>query len=382
MSLVFINNSSETFTPTESGAIATFIWECCRVARQSGVQPWVVTRPAAVTAYDYEQTLFVDYPTVPTTKLGALLCRAERKLNGWRHLRQKAYALRVVQTLRQRDLAQHPLMLHNDPEMAVLLRSQFPKATIIHHFHNHLECKPKFRQLLGKAQLTLSAVSKFTAAWVERYYALPAGTVQSVYNGVDAQHFSPAEPPRNGKCFLNFVGRTGREKAPDLLLEAAQHLADRTRDFGVQIVGSNHWNRFERDEYQQKLEGLAQDLDTRGVEVRRLGHVDRAHMPQAIRDAHIHVVPSRWDEPFGLTTLEGMACGLATVGSRTGGTPEIIGESGFLFERDSAAGLADQLEPLVRDTRLRHDYAHRARERAMEFSWDRTWQGLRKVAGL
>ena len=77
-----------------------------------------------------------------------------------------------------------------------------------------------------------------------------------------------------------------------------------------------------------------------------------------------------------------MASGLATVASATGGTPEVVGEAGFLFERDSVDGLADHLESLVMNPSLRREYAGRARDRAKEFTWDRTWNSLKALAGV
>ena len=380
MSMVLINNSSETFTPTVSGAIATWLWECCQVA--PGEKPWVITRTSPAPTYAHERTIFLEYPPIGDGKWETLLWRAERKLNSWRHLRQKSYALRVAQAIIAGDLKRSALVLHNDPEMAVFLRERFPQATIVHHFHNHLECKPTFRRRYRDAKIISTAVSAFTARWIENYYNLPADSVQSIHNGVDTLRFSPGPREHQGRCVLNFVGRTGREKGPDLLLKAAKTLAARGCDFAVQIVGSNHWGRFELDDYQRELQALAAELETGGITVTRLGHVDRKSLPEAIRSADVHVVPSRWDEAFGLTTLEGMACGLATVGSRTGGTPEIIGQSGFLFERDSADALADQLEPLVRDDQIRRKYARLARERALEFAWARTWAAIQAAAGV
>ena len=134
-----------------------------------------------------------------------------------------------------------------------------------------------------------------------------------------------------GPLTLNFVGRTGIEKAPDLLLKAALAVSDRSRDFAVQIVGGNHWGYTLADPYQNELQALAQNLEMRGIPVRFTGFVNRNDMPEAFRRAHIHVVPSRWDEPFGLTTVEGMASGLAVVASRTGGSPEVVGEAGTAF---------------------------------------------------
>ena len=183
----------------------------------------------------------------------------------------------------------------------------------------------------------------------------------------------------DGLPVINFSGRTGIEKAPDLLLKAACRLTEKTRAFAIQILGSNHWQKFEWDEYQRKLAGLSEQLEHAGVKVRRPGHVERESMPHNLQNADISVVPSRWDEPFGLVTAEGMACGLATVASRTGGTPELLGDAGLMFERESVEELAGHLFDLVTNCELRRNLGRRARARAREFTWSRTWKSFSDV---
>lgn len=381
MSVVFINHPLETWTPTSSGALATILWECCRVAERSGgALPWVLTRPSEAARFPWAQTVVLDPPRMPTHPLAVKALRAERKMTGWRHLRHRAYAFRVMAAIRRRSLAEYPFVLINDPEMAVYLRRHFPQATILHWFQNQLESSPRFRRLLPAAADVTAGVSDFTSRWVAGHYGLDR--VPTIYNGVDLEQFHPlqeagaAEPPA-----ISFVGRTGVEKAPDLLLRAALTLSERTKDFRLLLIGSNHWDRFELDDYQRELQGLAAKLEARGVAVLRLGHVGRAALPDMLRRAQIHAVTSRWDEPFGLTTVEGMASGLAVVASDTGGTPEVVGDAGALFERDSADGLAACLEPLVADRALRAERGRRARARAAEFPWERTWATLTDLLG-
>lgn len=380
MSFVFINNSAETFTPTHSGALATIIWECCRQA--NGAEPVVVTRNSDAAAFAWKKSLFLDFPTVPTNRLGVLLCRAERKVLGWRDLRQRSYAHRVLETVRKADLAGLPMLLMNDPEMLVLLRDKFPRAFLIHWFQNQLECKTRFRERFNGAANIVFAVSDFTARWVERYYNLSKQSVQTLHNGVNIEQFHPADSQPETLPVINFVGRTGIEKAPDLLLEAALRLSEQTTNFSVQMIGSNHWGRLEMDDFQRKLKALAEKLEARGITVRRPGHIGRAALPDELRKAHIHVVPSRWDEPCALAILEGMATGLAVVASRTGGTPELVGEAGLLFERDSVKELAAHLGRLVSDHALRAEFGRKARERSAQFTWGKTWRQIRDAAGI
>lgn len=377
--MVFINHTHETFTPTQSGAIATVLCECYRAARRRGEAPVVISRRSEAAPFPDVQAIWLDYPPVPATGLAHKLFRIQRKLTGWRHLRQQAYGARVARAIRQAGLQDQPLLLHNDPELAVLLRRRFPRAFIVHHFHNQIDSAPVFRRRFSAAANVVTAVSNFTSRWIEDCYGLARGSVRTIYNAVDSGHFTPAES-EEPLPVINFVGRTGIEKAPDLVLKAALKLAGQGMKFGVQILGSNHWDRLEMDDYQRELQGLADELERLGIAVRRPGHIARPALPGELRRAHIHVVPSRWDEPFALTILEGMACGLATVASRTGGAPEVVGDAGLLFERDDVDGLAEQLARFLSDANLRADFQRRGRARAELFTWDRTWQQFSNAA--
>ena len=376
MSVVFIGTPTETFTPTQSGAIATIIWELSKFARGQQIEPWALLCDCETAPFPLQN--FVPIACGGEAQRGFPLfkSRLERKVLGWTHVGGRAFAGRVVAKIASHQLHQLPLVVSNEPDLAVELRRKFPQAHIFHWFHNQLSAKSRTQAALRTAVNGSFAVSDFTSRWIEEFYGYQTGEVQTLYNGVDLDHFRPALVPVKGVPIINFVGRTGIEKAPDLLLKACLELSQKTTDFAVQIVGSNHWNKFEMDDYQREIASLTTEVEKRGIVVNRVGHMGREMLPEVIRRAHIHVVPSRWDEAFGLTTIEGMACGLATIGSATGGTPEVIGDAGLLFERDNIAQLTAYLELLVRDEAMRLDYAHRARERAQQFSWQKCWDNF------
>lgn len=377
--VVFINGAAETFTATHSGAICTVLHETCLRAVGEGHRVAVLSRPAAAESYDDVPVILVPAPSVPAGPVATLVLRAQRKVLGYRHFRHGEYIRRTVAALRANGLADAPKLTSNDPELAMGLARAFPNALAISWFHNQLECKTRFRRKLAGSNVRCIAVSNFTARWVENYYGLPANSVPTVYNAVDSQQFSPASAPPPGPPVINFLGRTGIEKGPDILLEAALLLAQKGLKFRMQLIGSNHWDHFELDDYQRKLAALVEKLEGLDIPVRRPGHIGRAALPDELRQAHIHVFTSRWDEPFGMATLEGMACGLATVASNTGGTPEVVGDAGLLFERENVSQLAEHLARLVSNEALRRDLAARASQRALQFTWGKTWQGLRTV---
>lgn len=101
--------------------------------------------------------------------------------------------------------------------------------------------------------------------------------------------------------------------------------------------------------------------------------------PEALPDlyarADICVVPSSWDEPFGIAAAEAMAAGRPVCASRTGGLQDIVlhGETGFLFDREDDAGLAAHLARLLEDEGLRTSMGAAGRRRA-EHEYD--WAGI------
>ncbi len=380
--LVFILTMQESFTPTRSGAIATHTHACCGQARAAGVETLVLARPHEQSeAYDDVQSLLFEAPREPAGSTALLVRRAERRVRQWSRLRFGEYVDRTLAVLKQRKLTQATLVVHNDPELVVALRKRMPKALLIHWFHNQHDCKPRPRRLFAAAVDHSIAVSDFIRAWAQPRYGLAEAAIDRVYNGVDLQLFQPGGEQNPGDApVVNFTGRTGVEKAPDVLLQATLELTRRgVNRFAVQIIGANHWGERTMDNYQLRLDRLAQQIQEQGVNVRMTGHLGREQTARQMQRADLHVVPSRWQEPFGLTTVEGMACGLATVGSRTGATPEILGDDGLLFDNEDVTGLAVHLEALIGDRSLREQYAKRARQRAGAFSWARTWQGLQAV---
>ena len=84
------------------------------------------------------------------------------------------------------------------------------------------------------------------------------------------------------------------------------------------------------------------------------------------------VVTTPWYEPFGLTPLEGMACGRPVVGSAVGGIAFTVedGVTGFLVPPRDPEALADRLHHLLARPALRDRMGRAARARVeREFTW-------------
>lgn len=374
MQLVQINNSFETFTSTASGAIATHIWE---VSKRSGVSPLVISQGSNEPALEGVEIEHIPAWPERTGGWRGWGRRLVRRLTGWREAEQRVHARHVVHVLRRRSLKRVCLMLHNDPELAVCLKSEFPNARVVHHFHNPIVAKEPFLSRFRKSVDAVTAVSLYVAGEVAKAYRTQSVSV--VYNGVDLEKFKPVHSLPRPRPSINFLGRTGIEKAPDVLLMAALRLAQEGIPLRVQLIGSNHWGRWEADDYQTQLAVLCEKLLGAGAEVCTTGHLSREQVPVRLGDADIHVLPSRWEEPCALSLLEGMAAGLPVVASRTGGTPEVLGSAGLLFTKDSVEELSQHLRRLLLDAPFRVSLGADARRRAQLFTWERCWEGFHQI---
>lgn len=172
--------------------------------------------------------------------------------------------------------------------------------------------------------------------------------------GVDAARFPFALP---GETEVKTILMTGRGEDPvkgaAVLLEAGRILARERQDFRVQITMPEDTPR----------EAWFTPLPWCGHEET----VARYHA------ADICVVPSVWEEPFGMVALEAMACGRAVVVSDVGGLRETIehGVSGLRLPRGDAAALAECLGRLLDDAALRMKLGNAARARVEQhFTWD------------
>ena len=89
----------------------------------------------------------------------------------------------------------------------------------------------------------------------------------------------------------------------------------------------------------------------------------RLDMENIYATSDIVVMPSRWDEPFGLINIEAGAASVPVVATAVGGIPEIIehGVTGFLVARDDVDELAHYTKLLVDDPQRRGQMGKAAR---------------------
>lgn len=142
--------------------------------------------------------------------------------------------------------------------------------------------------------------------------------------------------PRNRD--LVFLGRLVSDKGVDLLVSALARLAEQGLTPNLTIIGGGP----EEAALRRQVADLALT-----AQVTFTGPQQGQALVELLNRHRIMVVPSRWDEPFGIVALEGIACGCVVVGSRGGGLSEAIGPCGVTFPNHDLSALVTALAHLL-----------------------------------
>jgi glycosyltransferase involved in cell wall biosynthesis len=213
------------------------------------------------------------------------------------------------------------------------------RGRMLHTLHN--DVTPDVSWYVGRhPDLQLTVVSCFQ---LEQLRHAGARHCEVVPNAVVVERF-PFSDGHDG--MLAFLGRMEPAKGPDLAIEVAQHLGR-----SLVLAGVVTDEQFFEDRVEPAL----------GSSIRYVGVLDHAGKCELLSGAACTLMPSRWEEPFGLVALESQACGTPVVALGNGGLPEVIepGVTGFLTTEE------DRLPALVSDALAldRHTIRRRVTER-------------------
>jgi len=276
--------------------------------------------------------------------------------------------------------------------LAGLSLQQEWNVPLLHMFHTLGEMKTRLAGTLEDPQRSqaeraiLAGADRIVAATpaermqLQWLYQADLRKVTVIPPGVDLELFHPhpaaearalAGLPPDAKMIL-FVGRIERLKGLETLLRAAALL--QKRGFlapscpCVMVVGGDPDNPQDEMRHLQKLRD---SLAVANV-VTFLGKRPQTELPMLYSAAQAVVMPSQY-ESFGMVALEAMACGTPVVASGVGGLLYLVrdGKTGYHIPDSDPPALAEKLERLLSDERLRSELGRRAANVARSYSWER-----------
>ncbi|KKM85123.1 hypothetical protein LCGC14_1292230 [marine sediment metagenome] len=158
-----------------------------------------------------------------------------------------------------------------------------------------------------------------------------------VYNGIDLSRWKPALNPRAD--YVLWCGRICPEKGTDYAIEAAL-----LAGIPIKLAGpiSN------REYFDEKVAPL---IEKEGVTY--VGHKTQDELESLFGNALAMLFTSTWEEPYGLTLAESLACGTPVIAFEGGATREILtDQTGIIVGKNDIKALANAILKIGKLSRL------------------------------
>ncbi|MDG1286742.1 MAG: glycosyltransferase family 4 protein [Rickettsiales bacterium] len=278
----------------------------------------------------------------------------------------KAYAKAIVKRLKVNS--PKLLEVHNRPILVHHISKQW-QGTIALHLHNDPQTMryaktAKERDVLLEKCSAIYCVSEYIR---DRFLDGTNGDsskVHVIYNGLH----EISSPPNKQKHIL-FVGRFQPEKGALDIAQALETVLPEFPDWkGIFIGAARHDPNAKINDYERKVINALKSVDSQ-IEMR--GFCSHGETMDATLEAAIAVIPSQWNEAFGRTGLEAMACGCATISSVRGGLKEVVADAAYPLEIVLPETIVSALREVITNEEKRKALQKAGLERAKYFAIER-----------
>ncbi len=181
---------------------------------------------------------------------------------------------------------------------------------------------------------------------------LPPERVFVKHNFVDAPPGGQPADPRHGRPQVAYVGRLDAAKGLPFLERAWDRFRALHPDSSLRLMIAGG------GPLAGQVEAWAAGHESVGV----LGHLERAEVTDLISRSRAVLVPSQWEETFGLVAVEAMAAGVPPIAPARGSFPELIsdGVDGALHRPDDERDLVRLLAAVESDPQKFAELGRRA----------------------
>lgn len=245
------------------------------------------------------------------------------------------------------------ILIENRPGYALKLIGK-TDAKLVYHLHNgKLDSTIKDYQTIYNAATRIITVSDYITNCIKSINPEDTKAV-TVHNGIDLTAFymeKVVKAERNNykldvKDFVMFYsGRITKEKGIAELLSAMTLLKDYP-NIKLLFVGDVFYGA--KANWAPFLDKINSLRETVGSQVISTGFIPYGKIPGLLAMSDIAVIPSVWDEPFGLTVAEAQAMGKPIITTRRGGIPEVVSEENAIL-LDTDEHFVDNLANAILD---------------------------------
>ena len=309
----------ENFSPLYPGAVSLFINDTSKISKyKKYIKVYGST--------DYKKVFNISYQNIELSKrfIGS---------------QTKLYISKFVRY--ERNDPSELIEIHNRPIYLRYLSEKLNNRTFTLFFHNDPLSMEGSKSINDRNFLLKNSYRIiFNSNWSKNRFL--EGLDNKYINSDKLKVFFQSAKRGNIKCLKNkkkwitFVGKLNRAKGYDIFGQAITKILDNNKDWTAKVVG---------DEKREKL-----FFNHKKIE--KLGFLNHEKVLSIYKQTSIAIVCSRWEEPFGRTSLEASANGCAVIISNKGGLPETV-TNAVVLNQLNANELYKKINILIKDLNAR-----------------------------
>ncbi len=232
------------------------------------------------------------------------------------------YDQRMAKTMFNRAQAgEFDALLFHHPESAMGYAELYPTVKVFYVLHDYLdEHRRHVIEMHHSPNQHFISISNS-----QRRDAPDLPYAATIYNGIDTELFAYNDQAED---YLMYAGRIVHEKGLREAVKVALK-ADRRLIITGQLPPTSRWY------FDEHIKPHLSD------KILYLGMIDKDQLAKYYQKAAALLVPIHWEEPFGLTMAEAMACGTPVIAFRRGSVPEVVIDKKTGYIVDSTAEMID-----------------------------------------
>ena len=322
MKIAILLPYKENFSPEYPGAVSLFVNETSKISRyKKNIIVFGNT--------NFKKKYNLRYLNIDLIK-NPLISQTKEYVRKFSRI-QKKYNVSLIE-------------VHNRPSYILQLKNIIPDKIFSLYFHNDplsmdgsktIEERKKLLKICYKIIFNSNWSKKRFLEGLENKF-VNSNKLVVFFQSAKKNDISILNHKQN---WITFVGKLNRAKGYDIFAKTINRILNRYPNWKAKIIG---------DEKREKIILNHKNADVLGF----LGHDE---VLKIFKKTSIAVACSRWEEPFGRTSLEASASGCAVVITNKGGLPETVTNAKILKELN-VSNLEKVIKNLIQNPDLRREY--------------------------
>jgi len=309
----------ENFSPEYPGAVSLFVYETTKISK-----------------FKKNITVFGNTNYKKKFKLKYINIASKKKFF---NSQTRNYVKDFIKLEKKRNST--IIEVHNRPTYIHIINSNLEKKILTLYFHND-PLSMDGSKTIEQRKILLKTCYKiiFNSAWSKKRFLeglenkfVNSNKLLIFYQSAEKGNLSLL---RNKKKWITFVGKLNKAKGYDVFVKSIKKILDKYKDWKAVIIGDEKREKIYLNHKRATILGFKKHNDVLNI----------------FKKTSITVACSRWDEPFGRTSLEASANGCAVIITNKGGLPETVTDAKILQQLNEK-NLTKSISNLIENSKNR-----------------------------